>query len=343
MKWRGEVTHRSRAFCASRPHRCSFRCISSCTSHDAQIAILVPSTVAIAVSDAVLELVRGRVQISGPTTAGELAKSLGFAQRDLDAALVALEAQGVVLRGSFTGQSAEIEWCERRLLARIHRYTLNRLRAEIEPVSQADFMRFLFAWQKVAEGHHVSGLDGLAAVVRQLEGFETPAGAWEADVLGGRVSDYDPQLLDNLCLTGRTTWGRISPPQRNGNGRPGPGPIRSTPIALLDRDRLHVWLQRDRTFDTGALSTYAIAVHSVLEERGASFFSELVSRSGILPTQVEEALGEFVANGLVTADSFTGLRALLVPSDRRRSLGGTKTRPRRRRPPTFGVDSAGRS
>ena len=291
---------------------------------------------------ALLELVRGRVQMSGPVTASGVARDLGLDRGDLDAAFIALEGQGVVLRGSFTGQSAEIEWCERRLLARIHRYTLNRLRAEIEPVSQADFMRFLFAWQKVAEGHRMSGLEGLAAVVSQLEGFETPAGAWETDVLGGRVSGYDPQLLDNLCLTGRVTWGRISPPHRNGNGRPGPGPIRSTPIALLNRDRLQMWLQRDRVQDPAALSTYASAVHAVLEDRGASFFSELVGRSGLLPTQVEDGLGELVANGLVTADSFTGLRALLVPSDRRRSLGGTKARSRRRQPPNFGVDSAGR-
>ncbi|MCY3704091.1 MAG: hypothetical protein OXH08_01085, partial [Gammaproteobacteria bacterium] len=353
--------------------------------------------------EAVRELVRGRLQLCGPVTAGEMAHTLAVGEPEVDAALLALEAEGFVLRGAFTSPDAGVEWCERRLLARIHRYTLNRLRAEIRPVSQADFMRFLFAWQRVAEGEQAAGVEGLAGVLAQLEGFETCAGAWEADVLGRRVASYDPGLLDAVCLAGRVTWARISPPA--GSGPPVRGPLPATPIAFLDRSRMEVWLRpggdsvaRGRPAASGdlvaggdsvaggdrvaggdpsangaasLLSAHGRAVHDVLAHRGASFFHELVGASGLLPTRVEEALGELVAAGLATADSFTGLRALLVPSDRRKPLGpvgrtsraanavgargrsagagtpaGAQGRPgrrgRRRSSVAFGVDSAGR-
>ncbi|MDE0356235.1 MAG: DEAD/DEAH box helicase [Gammaproteobacteria bacterium] len=341
--------------------------------------------------DAMRELLRGRLQLCGPVTAGKMAETLAVGEPEVEAALLALEAEGFVLRGAFTSPDAGVEWCERRLLARIHRYTLNRLRAEIRPVSQADFMRFLFAWQRVAEGEQAAGVEGLAGVLAQLEGFETCAGAWEADVLGQRVASYDPGLLDAVCLAGRVTWARISPPA--GNGRPMRGPLPATPIAFLDRSRMEVWLRPggdpvagenagaggDPAANGAAslLSAHGRAVHDVLADRGASFFHELVGASGLLPTRVEEALGELVAAGLGTADSFTGLRALLVPSDRRKPLGpagrtsraanavgtrgrsagsgtpaGTQDRPgrrerwerrgRRRSSVAFGVDSAGR-
>ncbi len=331
--------------------------------------------------EAVRELVRGRLQMCGPVTAGEMAHTLAVGEPEVDAALLALEGEGFVLRGAFTSPDAGAEWCERRLLARIHRYTLNRLRAEIRPVSQADFMRFLFAWQRVAEGEQAAGVEGLAGVLAQLEGFETCAGAWEADVLGRRVAKYDPGLLDAVCMAGRVTWARMSPP--SGNGPPVRGPLPATPVAFLDRSRMEVWLRpggdavaRDHPVAGGdlaaagdpsangaasLLSAHGRAVHDVLADRGASFFHELVGASGLLPTRVEEALGELVAAGLATADSFTGLRALLVPSDRRKPLGpaphasraanavGAKGRSgrrggrnRRRSSVAFGVDSAGR-
>ncbi len=322
------------------------------------------------------ELVRGRLQMCGPVTAGEMARTLAVGAPEVEAALLALEGEGFVLRGAFTSPDAGGEWCERRLLARIHRYTLNRLRAEIRPVSQADFMRFLFAWQRVAEGEQAAGVEGLAGVLAQLEGFETCAGAWEADVLGRRVASYDPGLLDAVCMAGRVTWARISPPA--GNGPPVRGPLPATPIAFLDRSRMEVWLRPgggpsavgadpvaggdpSADGDASLLSAHGRAVHDVLATRGASFFHELVGASGLLPTRVEEALGELVAAGLATADSFTGLRALLVPSDRRKPLGpaphaslaanavGAQGRTgrrggrnRRRSSVAFGVDSAGR-
>src|SRR5262249_37603697 len=151
--------------------------------------------------EAIASMIRGRSSITGPTTAAPLAASLGVSAADAEQALIALESDGAVLRGSFETRGGG-EWCDRRLLARIHRYTLNRLRAEIEPVSPAEFMRFLFAWQHVAPAARLTGADGLREVVQQLDGFEAPASAWERTILPARVEGYDPSLLDTLCLTG---------------------------------------------------------------------------------------------------------------------------------------------
>jgi ATP-dependent helicase Lhr and Lhr-like helicase len=294
----------------------------------------------------VKELLRGRLSILGPATARALGAPLGGDEPSTQAALVALEAEGVVLRGRFTpnGGDTPLEWCDRRLLARIHRYTLNRLRAEIEPVSSADFMRFLFAWQRVDAGHRVAGLDGLVAVLEQLDGFELPAGAWEADVLSTRCEEYDPALLDTLCLTGRVGWGRLSDgrsptPGERERGKRAAGPIRSTPVALFLREHAALWL-KDRAPATGdAFSEYPRRVLDVLRARGASFFHELVAGSGLLPTQVEQALGELAAAGIVTSDGFAGLRALITPSAKRKPLAHAV---RRHRTVPFGIESGGR-
>jgi ATP-dependent helicase Lhr and Lhr-like helicase len=291
--------------------------------------------------DAVRELVRGRLEAVGPTTAGEIARSLGVPVGDVDFALGALEHEGFVLRGRFTPGRAELEWCERRLLARIHRYTLDRLRQEIEPVSAADFMRFLCRWQRAAPEARAEGPEGLAAVLELLDGYEVPAGAWEADVLPARVREYDPLWLDGLCLSGEIAWGRLSAATQSNGGGHKSGPIRTTPIALFRRERGAVWrsltLQADPA--TLPLSHSGRAVLEVLDERGASFFGDLVNATGLLRTEVEKGLGEVVAWGLVTSDSFAGLRALLVPSDRRRPIGGFR---RRGRTAPFGVETAGR-
>jgi ATP-dependent helicase Lhr and Lhr-like helicase len=293
--------------------------------------------------DSVRELLRGRLEIVGPTTAAELAGTLGIVEGDVDLALAALEREGVVLRGRFTPGAAVLEWCDRRLLARIHRYTLDRLRAEIEPVSAADFMRFLFRWQRVDPEHRVSGLEGLAGVLEQLDGFEVPAKAWEPDVLAARCSEYDPALLDMLCLTGRVAWARLS---AGGNpaARPASRPIRSTPVALPLRQHLISWLAIAPTAEAPALSSYARDVLAVLSRRGASFFTDLTAGSGLLATQVEQALAELAAAGLVTSDSFTGLRALLTPSDRRKPLvtRAASSDVRRHRTVNFGIEGAGR-
>jgi ATP-dependent Lhr-like helicase len=288
--------------------------------------------------EATRELLRGRLGITGPTTAAQLAASLNVSESDADVALAALEGEGVVLRGRFTAEGPALEWCDRRLLARIHRYTLNRLRAEIEPVSAADFMRFLFAWQRIDPEQRAGGLEGLASVIGQLDGFELPAGAWESEVLSARCEEYDPLLLDTLSLTGRVVWGRVTERGNEGTRERAAGPIRSTPIALFLREHAADWLA-DRNGGEYQLSSYAARVREVLQQRGASFFHELVPMSGLLPTQVEQALGELAGLGLVTSDSFAGLRALTTPSSKRKPLSTAR---RRHRTAPYGIENAGR-
>jgi len=230
------------------------------------------------------------------------------------------------------------------VLARIHRYTLDRLRNEIEPVAPADFLRFLLRWQRVTEGTRAEGPEGLAAVLDLLDGFEIAAGAWETEVLPARVKDYDPLWLDALCLSGQVAWGRLSQ-MRNAEGGTRSrksGPIRTTPVALFRRERGEVWRSITAQAEATELSLghSAKAVLDALDVRGASFFGDLVNATGLLRTEVELGLAELVAWGVVTSDSFAGLRALLVPSERRRPIGGY---PRRRgRIAPFGVETAGR-
>ncbi|PYP49046.1 MAG: ATP-dependent DNA helicase [Gemmatimonadetes bacterium] len=293
--------------------------------------------------DAVRELVRGRLEVVGPTTADAITAALGVPSSDVDFALGALEHEGFVLRGQFTPGLAELEWCERRLLARIHRYTLDRLRQEIEPVSAADFMRFLLRWHRVTPEARAEGPDGLAAVLELLDGFEVPAGAWETDVLPARLREYDPLWLDGLCLSGEIAWGRLTATRNAevGTRNTKSGPIRTTPVALFRRERGAIWRSMTARPEPAAmpLSHSGRALLEALDQRGASFFGDLVNATGLLRTEVEKGLGELVAWGLVTADSFAGLRALLVPSDRRRPIGGFR---RRGKVAPFGVETAGR-
>ncbi len=287
--------------------------------------------------DALVEIVRDRMQALGPVAVPALAAPLGIALAEIETALARLETEGSVMRGRFSPDAAEIEWCERRLLARIHRYTVNRLRAEIEPVDARDFMRYLFRWQRVAADARVEGADALASIVSQLEGFEAPAAAWETEILPARVNEYDPAWLDELSLAGRVVWTRLAAPRPTGDRRP--SPVRTTPIALLGRRNLAVWAELAAPTDAPPPSARAARVADAIAADGASFFSDIVDGTGLLRTEVEEALGELVALGVVNCDSFGGLRALLVPSDRRRPLSGHK---RRRRTALFGIEDAGR-
>jgi len=256
-----------------------------------------------------VEILASRLEVLGPVTERELKIP------DANTALLQLEGQGRILRGRFTRNAVEIEWCDRRLLARIHRYTLNRLRAEIEPVSAAEFMRFLLHWQHVAGEDQVKGVEGLAAVIEQLEGFELAAAAWEHDVLPARVADYGAEQLDRLCLSGRVAWGRLTPGSR--------APLRTSPIALLLREHAAHWSMEKVAPE---LSSEAGAVREALQKRGASFFNELVNTTRLLPAFVERALAELAGTGLATADSFAGLRALLAPPEKRRALVETAGR-----------------
>jgi ATP-dependent Lhr-like helicase len=290
-------------------------------------------------ADALAEILRDRLQGCGPVSAAALAAPLGLAPPEVEAPLARLEAEGSVLRGRFTPEAAEPEWCERRLLARIHRYTVNRLRAEIEPVEPRDFVRFLMHWQRVAPEARVEGVDALAGVLSQLEGFEAPAAAWETEILPARVNEYDPAWLDELSLAGRVAWLRLAPGQHEGERAP--SPVRSTPIALVARRNLATWSALAPPADAGTPTSRAQAVLDFVGTHGASFFDEIADGTGLLRSQVEDALGELVARGLLNCDSFGGLRALLVPSDRRRPLSSGGRRPRRRTA-LFGIEDAGR-
>jgi len=286
--------------------------------------------------EALIEILRGRLEGLGPVTVNALAAPLGLGPDEIEAGLAALEAEGFALRGRFTGTAAGEEWCERRLLARIHRYTVGRLRAEIQPVAAIEFLRFLFGWQRVAPDTRMEGPDAIEILVRQLEGFEAPAGAWETEILPARLSGYEPAWLDNQCLSGRIAWARLRPPNTRPNGSErSAGPVRSTPITLLARRYAPLWASLSASVDPVALSTRAEAVVDCIRRNGASFFDELVDGTGLLRPQVEEALAELVASGLVNSDSFAGLRALLVPADRRGNG-------RRRRAALFRMEDAGR-
>lgn len=288
--------------------------------------------------DAVL---RSRLEALGPVTAELLAEQTGLAASTLDAALIRLESQGFVIRGQFSDSARGIEWCERRLLARIHRYTLKRLRSEIEPVAPADFMRFLFRWQHVEDPGE--GGEALAAILTQLEGYSSPAAAWESHILPARVRAYMPDDLDRLCSSGRFAWLRISArktPDTTAQAR-GATPVRTTPIAFIARRHLAHWrrLQPLPSVTLEGLTADARTLAQVFERHPAAFFEDLKDHSGLLHTRIESALAELVTNGIVSADSFSGLRALLTPQHKRPGFSGAR---RRQHASARGIEEAGR-
>ena len=281
---------------------------------------------------ALAESVRGRLEGLGPVTASAIADSVAISASRVNTALAALEAEGVAMHGRFTSKQSD-EWCERGLLARIHRYTVKRLRAEIEPLHARDFIRFLCDWQRVAPGSRMQGSDALAAVLAQLDGFESPAGAWETEILPARISEYDPQWLDEHCRAGRVIWARLA-----ARWSAQAGPLRSTPITLLARRNVPFWSAFTAETDARSVTSRAQAVAEFIRVHGASFFDEMTDHAGLLPVQVEEALAELVAMGMVNSDSFAGLRILLLPSSRR----SKKAHSSRRRRAMFGMADAGR-
>ncbi|HWP76526.1 MAG TPA: DEAD/DEAH box helicase, partial [Methylomirabilota bacterium] len=283
---------------------------------------------------ALVEIVRARLGLVGPTTAPALAEDLGVTPGEVDAALAAVEAEGGVLRGRFTpgavsGEALAREWCDRRLLARIHRRTLEGLRRLIEPVSPAALLRFLFAWQHVAPGSQPHGRDGLLRVIERLQGFEAAAGAWEREILAARTSGYQPGWLDELCLSGEVTWGRLG--LHESARHAGRRLSATVPLALLLRRDLG-WLLDPRP-EPGALATApsgkpsgpALDVLAHLEHAGASFVEDIAAGVRRLRIEVEEGLCELVTAGLVTGDGFAGLRSLLHSEKRRRPRPGRPT------------------
>jgi ATP-dependent Lhr-like helicase len=276
-----------------------------------------------AMADDVVAVVRGWMESTGPTSASALAARLAFTREEIDIALAQLEAEGQVLRGRFVELSpeTEVEWCNRRVLARIHRLTLGRLRREIEPVTAAQFNAFLHRWQHVAAGSQLHGADGLLQIVRQLQGYEIPAVAWESQTLRERIAKYEPDLLDELCLSGEVMWARVSP-------HPGARPTKIAPISLFLREDAAWLLAPTPPEASGAKSHAADEVLAPLQRDGASFFGDLVRATHRLASEVEDALWELVAAGLVTGDGFENLRALIDPKRRRGEGRGRHARPR---------------
>lgn len=326
------------------------------------------------VEDALREIVRGRLEGLGPIVASRIANELLIKEEAVNAALIALEVEGFVFQGQFTPvpqapkqdvspsevqlsiDLPSIEWCERRLLQRIHRYTIDAHRKSIKPVSLEVYTAFLFDRHQLiaidsVEGLQLPTLDGqtqLQNTLSLLDGIAAPAAAWESELYPARIEGYDPGWLDVMCISGRVAWGRYSLPaasqrklQQNLNRKRSAGPIKSTPISLVSRQNVDIWQALANAQNSGDLihqhSAVAAKIEIDLERYGASFFDQVQTRTGLLKTQLEEGLAELVSAGRITSDSFTGLRALLTPNSKKPS-----SHRRRQRTAMFGVEDAGR-
>ena len=264
--------------------------------------------------EALVEIMRARLTGFGPQPLSSIAAALALPESTAAIALAALEAQGYVMRGRFTPGAEQEEWCERHLLARIHRYTIKRLRREIEPVELRDYMRFLFDWQHLTDDTQWQGQEALPLLLNLLEGYEAAAGAWEADLLALRMRDYSMLWLDDLCRSGKLVWTRIDAPRAAAGG-----PVRGTPIVLLPRRQVALWHALPLPAGPPEMSPRAAKVLEMLRRDGAMFFDELQFDARMMPVELETALGELVATGMVNADSFGGLRAMLLPAGKRAS------------------------
>ena len=271
--------------------------------------------------DALIEVIRARLGAFGPLPLAAIAVPLALMLASVHQALAHLEREGYVLRGQFTPGSTVEEWCERHLLARIHRYTVKRLRREIEPVALQDFMRFLFDWQHVSPSTRGQGNAVLPAIVAQFEGYPAAASAWDSDLLPARLKDYSPSWLDDLCRSGKLVWTRLSARQ-NISGTA----LRSTPIVLLPRSQVGLWSALAEQTPVSELSPKTRKVFDALNQHGALFFDELIHEAHLLRTELEIALQELVGAGLVNADSFAGLRALITPASKRQQRSSRRGR-----------------
>lgn len=294
-----------------------------------QPLVVLPPGVVAAREAALVELLRSRLEALGPVTAAELGAPLSLSDADVGYALAALESEGFAMQGHF-GRKDVTEWCERRLLARIHRYTLKRLRAAVEPVPLAQYQRFLLRWQGV-DADPQEGLNALARTVDQLQGFPVAASAWERDVLPARIHGFSAALMDQYCATGRLVW------RRAGSVAGARVPVGATPIALFPRGDGFHWSRAEKNGagSSDELSDIAYGVWELLSNQGALFFVDIVEGAGLTLEETERALSELVAAGLITADGFMGLRLLLrkKPKRRRRRRGGAEL---------GGLDVAGR-
>jgi len=262
------------------------------------------------------EICRSFAEVSGPLTADLLQKQFGFSFEETEGILLRLEGEGTLLRGYFDPRVQSLQWCHRRILARIHQRTLNRLRSEIKPVNAHIFMRFLFHWQQVEPASRGEGQESLMKVISSLEGFEAAAGRWESDLLSIRLKTFSPGMLDQLCLQGRVGWGRRTAPNSPAKGSFQQGPLKTSPISLFPLENLEDWFWEELP---PQVSPKARSLWDLLCEKGALFFHQIQSMTRWLHTECENALGELVACGMARSDSFSGLRALLTPSQKRPS------------------------
>ncbi len=259
------------------------------------------------------EILRARLDALGPVSAQALAESLCLGNAEVEQSLIKLETEGKVLRGQFTPGTETLEWCERRLLARIHRYTIKKLRKDIEAVTASQFLQFLFRWQHLQPDRQVEGKQALNAILEQLEGFETSASAWESDILKARIKDYDSSWIDSLCSTGKIVWTRLIPSNHSN------APIKSLLIVIMPRNHLKNWYQVSLHSSDISISGTAQCIVDVLIDQGALFFDELEEQCHLLRSQLESGLAGLVGQGLVSSDSFSGLRSLLIPKQKRRN------------------------
>lgn len=271
--------------------------------------------------EAVLEVVRARLSAFGPLPLKAIAEPLGLPALQVTQALAQLEREGYVLRGQFSPGTREEEWCERHLLARIHRYTVKRLRREIEPVALQDFMRFLFDWQHLSTLSRGQGSAVLPAIISQFEGYPAAASAWDSDILPARLKDYSASWLDELCRSGKLVWTRLTARNKSTGTA-----LRSTPILLLPRNQVGLWSSLTEQTPVNELSPKTQKVHAALSQHGALFFDELMHEAHLLRSELEIALQELVGAGLVNADSFAGLRALITPASKRQNRSSRRGR-----------------
>ncbi|CAH0266296.1 DEAD-box ATP-dependent RNA helicase CshA [Pseudomonas sp. Bi130] len=271
--------------------------------------------------EAVLEVVRARLSAFGPLPLKAIAEPLGLPALQVTQALAQLEREGYVLRGQFSPGAREEECCERHLLARIHRYTVKRLRREIEPVALQDFMRFLFDWQHLSSMSRGQGSAVLPAIISQFEGYPAAASAWDSDILPARLKDYSASWLDELCRSGKLVWTRLTARNKSTGTA-----LRSTPILLLPRNQVGLWSSLTEQTPVHELSPKTQKVHAALGQHGALFFDELMHEAHLLRSELEIALQELVGAGLVNADSFAGLRALITPASKRQNRSSRRGR-----------------
>jgi ATP-dependent Lhr-like helicase len=271
--------------------------------------------------EAVLEVIRARLSAFGPLSLKAIAEPLGLPALQVTQALAQLEREGYVLRGQFSPDAREEEWCERHLLARIHRYTVKRLRREIEPVALQDFMRFLFDWQHLSSMSRGLGSAVLPAIISQFEGYPAAASAWDSDILPARLKDYSASWLDELCRSGKLVWTRLTARNKSTGTA-----LRSTPILLLPRSQVGLWSSLTEQTPVNELSPKTQKVHAALSQHGALFFDELMHEAHLLRSELEIALQELVGAGLVNADSFAGLRALITPASKRQNRSSRRGR-----------------